>query len=352
MLIFLLGVAWDGQWHRAVGRGRVLTAPHLMILGGIALAGLVSLVSVLVETWRARRRPGEDERDGARILGVLRAPIGTVVAGCGALLAGLAFPLDQYWHILYGIDVEIWKPFHVMIISAMGLAGLGAAYAAAAEMNRLPDGAARRRARALVAIALGLTATTFLLLIAPATGRPEGLARAGDYAFALYPVLLAFALPATLMSAALGAQRPGAATLTALTYTLVRQAMFALVPPAMDLLVAAEGLAYRPTAPQQVVWPSGMPGTLLAAAVVLDLVGWAARRRGGDGARAVGATGVLVAVALTVWDRPWAVSLPRFHPGLDVAAMHLNAAPLAVVAALLGVGLAMLVGRGLASASR
>jgi hypothetical protein len=174
----------------------------------------------------------------------------------------------------------------------------------------------------------------------------------GDYAFALYPVLLAFALPAALVSAALAGRRPGAATLAALTYSLVRQAMFVLVPPAMDLLVAAEGLAYRPTAPQHVVWPSGIPSSLLAAAVVLDLVGWTTRRRGGDGARAVIAAGVLVAVALTFWDRPWAATLPRFHPGLDVAAMHLNAAPVAVVAALLGAGLAMLLGRGLTSARR
>jgi hypothetical protein len=41
-----------------------------------------------------------------------------------ALLSAIAFPLDNYWHQLYGLDVTIWSPFHVMIISGMVLAGL------------------------------------------------------------------------------------------------------------------------------------------------------------------------------------------------------------------------------------
>src|SRR5262245_11246820 len=47
--LFLFGSAWDVQWHLAVGRDRVLTAPHLLMLGGIALAGTVCLAAVLVE---------------------------------------------------------------------------------------------------------------------------------------------------------------------------------------------------------------------------------------------------------------------------------------------------------------
>src|SRR5262245_50551500 len=107
--LFLFGTAWDVQWHVAVGRDRLLTAPHVLMLLGIALAGLANLTALVVDL-RQRRRP----------------KLGVVLSGVGALLAGLAFVLDDYWHALYGIDVAIWAPFHVMIVTGVGAAGLGA----------------------------------------------------------------------------------------------------------------------------------------------------------------------------------------------------------------------------------
>jgi hypothetical protein len=61
--------------------------------------------------------------DGAR---PTEAPAGTILyregdaPRCGALLARLAFPLDDRWHALYGIDVPPCAPFHVMIVGGWG----------------------------------------------------------------------------------------------------------------------------------------------------------------------------------------------------------------------------------------
>ncbi|HYF62352.1 MAG TPA: hypothetical protein VD886_06030, partial [Herpetosiphonaceae bacterium] len=115
MATLVVGTAWDTQWHVAVGRDRALTAPHVMMLFGIALAGLVSLALVLANTWRFRRGVAVTPANSSRVLGFFQAPAGLVLAGTGALLAAVAFPLDDYWHSLYGIDVTLWAPFHVMI---------------------------------------------------------------------------------------------------------------------------------------------------------------------------------------------------------------------------------------------
>ena len=97
-------------------------------------AGLASLALVLWESWLAARRP-QAAPGGTRLLWIFRAPIGAAVAGTGALLAAIAFPLDDYWHTLYGIDVTLWAPFHVMIVGSVLLIGVGTLFMLAAELR-------------------------------------------------------------------------------------------------------------------------------------------------------------------------------------------------------------------------
>src|SRR4029079_2184224 len=133
-IAFVAGAAWDIQWHPSVGRDRALTSPHILLLSGIALSGLMSLALILLDTWRAMRGRGVDGSNSTLLLGIFRAPIGLYMAGFGALLGALAFPLDDYWHTLYGIDVTLWAPFHVMIISSMVMVGVGTLFVIAAEL--------------------------------------------------------------------------------------------------------------------------------------------------------------------------------------------------------------------------
>ena len=46
-LAFVAGAAWDIQWHYAIGRDRPFIPPHLLLLAGIALTGLIALAGVV-----------------------------------------------------------------------------------------------------------------------------------------------------------------------------------------------------------------------------------------------------------------------------------------------------------------
>jgi hypothetical protein len=70
--VFLFGTAWDTQWHLAVGRDRLFTMPHVMMLVGIAVAGLFSLAALLADLWRGG-------------FAILRDRIGPILSGFGAL---------------------------------------------------------------------------------------------------------------------------------------------------------------------------------------------------------------------------------------------------------------------------
>jgi hypothetical protein len=349
LTIFLFGTSWDIQWHPSVGRDRPLTPPHLMMLGGITLSGLVSLLLILLDTWRARSGAAVDESNSSQIFGLFRAPVGLALSGFGALLATVAFPLDDYWHTLYGIDVTLWAPFHVMIVGGMGMVAVGLLYLLATELNRLEPGRTKTLVQVGFAAAQAATLATFLLLIAQASVE-EGLVRAGGVELVIYPALLAFALPISLVSTLWATRQVGLATVVALVFVAIRQLMYLFLPPVMDLLVVAEGLTYRANAPVELITPYNYPVAILLAGVVIDAVYWLARRQGGDGTRALLGAGVVTAVLTTFWDQPWAINLPKFYyPNLDVNAAFLASLPLTIVAALAGAGVAVLLGRGLST---
>ncbi|GCE13655.1 hypothetical protein [Tengunoibacter tsumagoiensis] len=151
LLFFLiqgeLGAVWDREWHAFVGRDQFWTPPHTMIYSCVAGAGLIALAIVLWETLRYfRQTPGVDDDSTIRILRVFHAPLGFSVLGFGALLALAAAPLDNYWHELYGIDVALWAPFHMMGVTGgmIGILGMVYIFASEASIERQSKAAPRR----------------------------------------------------------------------------------------------------------------------------------------------------------------------------------------------------------------
>jgi hypothetical protein len=47
------------------------------------------------------------------------------MAGCG-MYALLGFPLDDIWHRIFGQDVTLWGPTHLMMIGGAGFSTLSA----------------------------------------------------------------------------------------------------------------------------------------------------------------------------------------------------------------------------------
>src|SRR5207249_11448420 len=90
--------------------------PHQMMLTGVALSGIAALVAVIIETVWIRRNASL-EKYTTSFAESFYGSLGAYIAGFAALNAAVAFPLDAYWHALYGIDVRIWAPFHVMFRS-------------------------------------------------------------------------------------------------------------------------------------------------------------------------------------------------------------------------------------------
>jgi hypothetical protein len=107
----LFGFIWDVSWHIGNGRdpGPLANPAHYFIiigLFGIFVAGMLAIVIPF-------EKPGPA---AVRITRNWYAPVGGVLmAGCG-LYAMTGFPLDDVWHRIFGQDVTLWGPTHLMMI--------------------------------------------------------------------------------------------------------------------------------------------------------------------------------------------------------------------------------------------
>ncbi|OBI19602.1 hypothetical protein A5712_19100 [Mycobacterium sp. E2327] len=107
----LFGFIWDVSWHIGNGRdpGPLANPAHYFIiigLFGIFVAGMLAIVLPF-------DRPGPA---AVRITRNWYAPVGGILmSGCG-LYAMIGFPLDDIWHRIFGQDVTLWGPTHLMMI--------------------------------------------------------------------------------------------------------------------------------------------------------------------------------------------------------------------------------------------
>src|SRR6058998_2796974 len=109
------GVQWDIQWHTLIGRDSFWIAPHLMTYAGVAV--MVGL-SFGVLAWTTLR-PSPGAADVVRVLG-LTGTRGFHLAAWGIALTVLAAPIDDLWHRLFGLDVTLWSPPHLLgLLGAM-----------------------------------------------------------------------------------------------------------------------------------------------------------------------------------------------------------------------------------------
>lgn len=107
-----LGAYWDVAWHVDAGRDTFWSAPHVMIYGGI-VAVVVSVLAAGLADGGLRR--GALRHPGLRF---------TVVAGAVTLAAA---PFDEAWHALFGLDVSIWSPPHLVLLFGLAFSMLGLA---------------------------------------------------------------------------------------------------------------------------------------------------------------------------------------------------------------------------------
>jgi hypothetical protein len=121
LLVAVLGMYWDISLHIDNGRdpGPLANPAHYLILVGlygVLVAGVLSMVLAGTE---------KPVRTAIHIGGEWWMPVGgAMMTACGAFaLSG--FPLDDMWHRLFGQDVTLWGPTHLMLIGGASLATLG-----------------------------------------------------------------------------------------------------------------------------------------------------------------------------------------------------------------------------------
>lgn len=307
-----LGLAWDRQWHDLVGRDQFWIPPHIMLYTGIGAAGLITLCLVLIDTLRYRRRAaGVDDTSTVTVLWFFHAPLGFVLLGFGALIDLLAAPFDNYWHELYGIDVTLWSPFHIMGTIGGFVAALGLIYAFASEA------AIERKAKHPTRAFLGLNGPEWgLLLLLSALielALPPLTAFTpltfGPFTLQSYPFPLAGIGGFCLVSAVQISRKPGTATFTAILLWIVALVTQTFVPWALRNTVAAFGLSFRFSGRQPTfnTTLALLPLLFLVFALLVDGVAYWQRQRSRipddslRGAWLLGALLALPAVIVPAW---------------------------------------------------
>jgi hypothetical protein len=116
--VALLGMYWDISLHIDEGRdaGPLANPAHYLILFG--LFGVFAAGILAIALPKANERPGPHP---LKVTEDWYAPIGGVLmAACGGF-ALIGFPLDDVWHRLFGQDVTLWGPTHLMLIGGAGM---------------------------------------------------------------------------------------------------------------------------------------------------------------------------------------------------------------------------------------
>jgi hypothetical protein len=114
------GVGWDIRWHLVIGRDSFWIAPHVMTYASVVVACAISLGVLVVETWHARGAV-----PGTVTLAGLRGTRGFHLAWWGMAIVILAAPIDDLWHRLFGLDVTLWSPPHMLGLAGSQVTNLG-----------------------------------------------------------------------------------------------------------------------------------------------------------------------------------------------------------------------------------
>ncbi len=290
LLFFLLqgelGAVWDREWHAYVGRDQFWTPPHTLIYSCVAGAGLLALAVVLFETLRYRRHtPGVDDSSTMPIFGFFHAPLGFCVLGFGALLALIAAPLDNYWHELYGIDIALWAPFHLMGITGglIGIMGMVYVFASEAAIQRSEKEPVRRYF-GLSVLELGIILTLASFMNFLLTGFLQfPIITIGTMHITTYPLPLVMGGAFCFVAVIRTLQKPGSATFLTLLLVLHTLVVELFVPWAIRASVGQNDTLYRiPGKVPSFTWDYALlPFMYIISSIIIDLVAYRTLRRGG-----------------------------------------------------------------------
>lgn len=285
-IISYFALSWDIQWHTFVGRDRTLTPPHVFLLSGIVVCGIGALIAVIIETLWVKNNQAMEQHSTA-FANRFAAPLGIYISGYAALNMAVAFPVDQYWHTLYGVDVSIWAPFHIMAIAGLGLEALGAFYTfvSVAKLSRsLNTVMAKRVAYTGAVVAMATSLAAFSVLAAEGMDTDKFL-QLGFISVDIFPMLQGLLLATLLLAIAYALPWKWAATSVVGIIALFMGISQVVVPPALIWLMHAEQLTFlskvqkSPEAPLFSALALTWPMLSLVSAILIDIFMQMARKQ-------------------------------------------------------------------------
>jgi hypothetical protein len=225
LVIALFGMLWDISLHIDDGRdeGPLANPAHYFIL--------VGLFGVFASGYLAMVLPkGRPSSAAIRITRDWYAPLGGVlIAVCGSFSL-IAFPLDDVWHRLFGQDVTLWGPTHLMLIGGAATTLVGVAVLLV-EARRANAAAGVDRERQWIMGIRGV-ALTGAFLLGLSTFQAEFDFGVPQFRFVFQPMLIMLAAGAGLVAARVWLGR-GAAIGAALFFLGVRGVIAVLVGPVL-----------------------------------------------------------------------------------------------------------------------
>jgi hypothetical protein len=219
LIVAAIGMYWDISLHIDDGRdaGPLANPAHYLILFG--------LFGIFAAGWLAIVLPeGKPSPRAVRITEDWYAPLGGIALLAAAGFALIGFPLDDIWHRIFGQDVTLWGPTHLMLIGGAALTLIGTS-------TLIVEGRVQSEPHRNWRTALSRGRRTFAfggLLIGLSTFQGEFDFGVPQFNLVLEPVMLAFAAGIALVGARLWIGR-GAALGAALFFIAIRGLIALLV---------------------------------------------------------------------------------------------------------------------------
>ena len=191
LIVALLGMYWDISLHIDQGRdpGPLANPAHYLILFG--------LFGIFAAGFLAMAIPTEKPCPTAiRLYSGWDVPLGALLMTAAGGFALIGFPLDDMWHRLFGQDVTLWGPTHLMLIGGASISLIGQAILLAEGTRSRPGGRERGVPLRRASLAGGF-------LIGLSTFQAEFDFGVPQFDFLFQPMLIALAAGIGLVSARL-----------------------------------------------------------------------------------------------------------------------------------------------------
>jgi hypothetical protein len=222
LLIAVFGMYWDISIHLDNGRdpGPFANTAHYFILAGLFGIFFAGLLGVALP----KRKEGPTF---VRIADGWYAPLGGVLILACAAFALSGFPLDDIWHRIFGQDVTLWGPTHLLLFGGASLATLGGVILLAEGLRDRGDRTPAERPRVLRVFQATLVGS---LLIGMSTFQGEFDYAVPQFRLVWHPILLMLAASVALVIARIYFGKGGALYAVGF-FLLIRGTMTLIVSP-------------------------------------------------------------------------------------------------------------------------